>query len=67
MIANPEKLKATVVTKHDNQTAGSEFNFRRTIYSSAEVDLLGVKLDMKLSFGSHISKRCKKTPGQLNA
>ena len=57
-----------MLTKHDDQAAGSEFNFSgRTIYSSAEVDLLGVKLDMKLSFESHISKTCKKSAGQLNA
>ena len=68
MIANPEKFKAIVRTKHDDQTAGSEFNFSgRTIYSGAEVDLLGVKLDTKLSFESHIFKMCKKAAGQLNA
>ena len=68
MIANPEKFKAIVLTKHDEQTVGSEFNFSGiTIYSSAEVDLLGVKLDTKLSFESHISKMCKKAAGQLNA
>ena len=49
MIANPEKFKAVVLTKHDNQTACSEFNFSgRTIYSSAEVDLFGIKLDTKV-------------------
>ena len=68
MIANPEKFKAIVLTKHDEQTVGSEFNFSGiTNYSSAEVDLLGVKLDTKLSFESHISKMCKKAAGQLNA
>ena len=68
MIANPEKFKSIVLTKHDEQTVGSEFNFSGiTIYSSAEVDHLGVKLDTKLSFESHISKMCKKAAGQLNA
>ena len=67
MIANPEKFKAMVLTKHDDQTAGSEFNFSgRTIYSSAEVDLLGVKLDTKLSFESHISK-CVRKQLDMNA
>ena len=48
MIANLEKFKAIVLTKHNDQTAGSEFNFsERSIYSSAEVDLLGVKMDTK--------------------
>ena len=68
MVANTEKCRTIVFTKHDDQTAGSEFNFSgRTIYSSAEVDLLGVKLDTKVSFESHISKMCKKAAGQLNA
>ena len=68
ILSNPEKFKAIVLTKHDEQTVGSEFNFSGiTIYSSAEVDLLGVKLDTKLSFESHISKMCKKAAGQLNA
>ena len=68
MIANPEKFKAIVLTKHDERTVGSEFNFSGiTIYSSAEVDLLGVKLDTKLSFEFHICKMCKKAAGQLNA
>ena len=67
-IANSEKFKAIVLTNHDDQTAGSQFNFSgRTIYSSAEVELLDVKLDTKLSFESHISNMCKKAAGQLNA
>ena len=61
MFANPEKFKATVLTKHDDQTSGSEFNFcGRIIYSSAEADLLGIKLDTKLSFESHIPKCVRK-------
>ena len=48
-----EKVKAIMLTKHDNQTVGSEFNFSgRAIYSSAKVDFLGIKLDIKLSFES---------------
>ena len=45
MIANPDKFKAIVLTKRNYQPAGSEFNFSgRTIYSTAEVDLLlGIK------------------------
>ena len=56
-----------MLTKHDDQTGGSGFNFSgRTTYSSAEVDLLSIKLDAKLSFESHISQICKKASGQLN-
>ena len=61
MIANPEKLKAIVLTKQDDQTAGSEFNFSgRTIYSSTEVDLLGVKLYTKLSVNPKFLKCARK-------
>ena len=37
MVANPDKFKAIVIMKHDDQTAGIEFNFSgsgRTIYRS---------------------------------
>ena len=49
MIANPEKFKALCLRSMIiDQTTGSEFNFSR----GAEVNLLGVKLDTKLSFES---------------
>ena len=54
MLADPEKFEVTVFAKHDSQTAGSQFKFSgRTIYSSTEVNLLGIKLNTKLSFESH--------------
>ena len=65
MIVNPEKFEAIVLTKHDDQTVGSEFNFcGRTIYSSAEVDPFSIKMNTQLSFEYHISKFVRK---QLNA
>ena len=65
ILANPEKFEVNVLAKHDGQTAGSQFNFSgRTIYSSTEVNVLGIKLNTKLSFNSHISKLCNKATRQ---
>ena len=68
MTANPNKLKAIVVTKTDHNTAGTKLEFSgKTVLSSNEIDLLGVTTDTKLSFDSHITKICRKASRQLNA
>ena len=62
MIANPNKFKA------DDNTAGIRLEFSgKTILSSNEIDLLGVTIDTKLSFDSHITKIFRKASRQLNA
>ena len=68
MIANPDKFKAIVLTKTDHNTAGIRLEFSgKSILSSNEIDLLGVTIDSKLSFDSHITKICRKASRQLNA
>ena len=68
MIANPDKFKAIMLTKTDHNTAGIRWEFsRKTILSSNEIDLLGITIDTKLSFDSHITKICCKASRQLNA
>ena len=68
MIANPDKFKAIVLTKTDHNTAGIRLEFcGKTILSSNEIDLLGITIDTKLSFDSHITKICRKSSRQLNA
>ena len=68
MIANPNKFKAIVLIKTNHNTAGIRIEFsRKTILSSNEIDLLGVTIDTKLSFDSHITKICRKASRQLNA
>ena len=68
MIANPDKFKAIVLTKIDHNTAGIRLEFcGKTILSSNEIDLLGITIDTKLSFDSHITKICRKASRQLNA
>ena len=61
MIANPDKFKAIVLTKTDQNTAAIKLEFsKKTILSSNEIDLLWVTIDTKLSFDSHITKICRK-------
>ena len=70
MIANPDKFKfkAIMLTKTDHNTAGIRLEFSgETILSSNEIDLLGITIDTKLSFDSHIAKICYKASRQLNA
>ena len=59
IIANPDKFKAIMLIKTDHITAGIRLEFsRETILSSDECDLLGITIDTKLSFNSHIAKIC---------
>ena len=68
MIASPDKFKAVVLTKTDHNTAGIKLEFSgKTILSSNEIDLLGVTIDTKLTFDSHITKIYRKASRQLNA
>ena len=64
MIANPNKFKAIVLTKTDDNTAGIRLEFsKKTILSSNEIDLLGVTIDTN----SHITKIGREASRQLNA
>lgn len=66
MQANPDKFQAISVGKktHDMKIS---FNLNgNTIECDDEVKLLGVTLDFKLNFNSHISNICKKASQQLN-
>ena len=68
MTANPDKFKAIMLTRTDHNTAGIRLQFSgETILSSNEIDLLGITIDTKLSFDSHIAKICRKASRQLNA
>ena len=68
MIANPNKFKVIIMDKRGNDTSDIELNINNEIIkSSKEVTLLGITIDNKLSFSSHISKICKKAANQLNS
>ena len=68
MIANPDKFKAILLFKTDHNTADIRLEFSvKTILSSNEIDLVGVTIDTKLSFDSHITKIYRKASRQLYA
>ena len=67
MIANPDKFHALLVRKDRENTAGQNISFQgHAIKSEETVKLLGVTLDNKLNFDTHISNLCKKAAAQLN-
>ena len=66
MQANPEKFQAIAIgnkTHKENITFNLDGN---NIKCDDEVKLLGVTLDFKLDFNTHISNICKKAARQLN-
>ena len=65
MIANPDKYQALLLgnTAHDCDIKCEE----KPILVSSEIQLLGVTLDNKLKFDSHIASICRKAGGQVNA
>ena len=68
MIANPDKFKAIILSKEKLNTTDITFNFKgQNISAKEEVDLLGITIDNKLTFETHISSLCRKAAGQLNA
>ena len=68
MIANPSKFHAILLSKNCSLTDRIPIKIREDlIESETQVDLLGLKIDNRLSFKSHISAICKKAAKQLNA
>ena len=66
MQANPDKFQAMAIGK---KTFSEEisFNFGSvTIRPDNEIKLLGVDIDYRLNFNSHIANICKKASRQLN-
>ena len=67
MIANPDKFHALLVRKDRENTTGQNISLQdHAIKSEETVKLLGVTLDNKLNFDTHISNLCKKAATQLN-
>ena len=68
MIAYPSKFHAIISTKNPKDMVKPTLNIEGyLIKNEAEVDLLGIRIDQRLSFTSHISNICKKAAKQLNA
>ena len=68
MIVNPDKFQAIIIDKtksdHTNEQIAID---NQQIKAVSSVKLLGVQLDDKLNFDSHISSICKSAANQLNA
>ena len=68
MIINPEKFQAIIIDRKGQENNPKELNIDgKAIKSEHTVKLLGLEIDSKLKFESHISNLCKKSAGQLNA
>jgi len=68
MIVNPEKFQAIIIDRKNQNNNPQKLTIdNKTIDSSSNVSLLGLEIDSKLNFDSHITKLCRKSAGQLNA
>ena len=68
MIANPETFHSLIVTKDRKNNTGIDIKIgQKSIKSESQVNLLGVIIDNKLKFDSHISEMCRKASAQLKA
>ena len=66
MIVNPDKFKATVLTKSGQDSSGIHINLKdHCITLENTVTLLGIKIDSRLSFEKHVSKLCKTAASKL--
>ena len=68
MIVNPQKFQSIIIDHCKTSYNPKELKIEsKTIESQTSVKLLGIEIDSKLNFDSHISTICKKAAGQLNA
>lgn len=67
MLANPSKFQSIFLTKSKEHIKTTLVIDDKIIESKSTVELLGVEIDDKLKFESHISKNCEKAGGQLNS
>ena len=68
MIVNPSKFHAIILTKNPKGIVKTVLNIEEHLTKhEAEVDLLGIRIDQRLSFSRHISNICRKAAKELNA
>ena len=67
MLANPEKFQAILLSPWRAESLSEELSFHGvSIRNENTVNVLGIKLDDKLSFNDHIKHLCMKAGRQLN-
>ena len=67
MIVNPDKFQAMLPEKRNKNNQSCLKMNNQLINTTNCVKLLGINIDSKLNFDSHISDLCKKASMQLNA
>ena len=67
MIANPSKFQAIILSKSKIPIITPIQIGNKTIVTKESVVLLGIEIDFKLKFESHINNLCTKAGGQLNS
>ena len=68
MSVNPTKFQGIIIKKYGRFSDVHKINIDgKEITSEKYVKLLGIDIDNKLNFETHIGKLCKKAAGQLNA
>ena len=68
MIANPSKFHAIILKKDQTDASGTSLSVKDHVLSTeTEVNLLGITIDYRLSFDTHIGNLCKKAARQINA
>ena len=68
MIAKTSKFHAIILKKDQTDASGTSLSIKDHILSTeAEVDLLGITIDYRLSFDTHIGNLWKMAARQINA
>ena len=68
MIANLSKFHAIILKKDQTDASGTSLSVKDHVPSTeTEVNLLGITIDYRVSFDTHIGNLCKKAARQINA
>ena len=68
MIVNPQKFQSIIIDRKNQTNNPQQIEIKgKLVESSTEVQLLGLSIDSKLNFETHITHLCQKSACQLNA
>ena len=68
MIVNPQKFQSIIIDRKNQTNNPQQINVEdKLVASSNKVQLIGLTIDSRLNFETHISSLCQKSASQLNA